>query len=343
MHKVSHHKSIILLLSAAFMILSVSGCQNKAENHTRAFFSMDTYMTLQCYGDSSAEQVLTEAESEVYRLASIFDAEIPSSDISLLNASGQAVVSDDTSAVISRSITISQSVNGSFNILVRPLVELWGFNTNSPSHPEDSAISDLLPIPEAVSIRIDGNEITLPECSRIDLGAIAKGYCSDRIRSILSENGIHSALVSLGGNVMALGSKPDGSAWKIAIRNPFDESGILGIVSICDRSVITSGSYQRYFEENGINYHHILDPETGCPADNGLVSVTVISTNGTNADALSTAFFVLGLDDSLSMIDTLPDNIRPDGIIFVSEDGTITVKGDIDFSPDNGTKCIYLP
>ena len=153
----------------------------------------------------------------------------------------------------------------------------------------------------------------------VDLGGIAKGYASDKLAELLKKKGVKSAWLSLGGNVCAIGTKPDGSPWRSAVQNPADENDYVGVVEISDACAVTSGGYQRYFEENGKKYHHIIDPATGKPAESGLTSVTIICKDGTKADALSTALYVMGLDDALAYWKTQDDF----EVILVTEEGEV--------------------
>ena len=149
------------------------------------------------------------------------------------------------------------------------------------------------------NIKMNGNKITLSQGMSIDLGGIAKGYTGDCVMEAMTEYGVESALINLGGNVQTLGTKPDGSMWKIAIQDP-ESDGTIGTLSVSDAAVITSGGYQRYFEENGTKYHHIINPKTGYPADSGLLSVTIVSDKGITGDGLSTALFVMGTSDAIA-------------------------------------------
>ena len=169
----------------------------------------------------------------------------------------------------------------------------------------------------------DGWTVTLLDGAQLDLGGIAKGYAADLLRAQLEKEGVTSATLDLGGDVFVMGRKTDGSDWRIAVKDPADTESYLGVVSAADKFVVTSGVYERYFEENGVRYHHILDPKTGCPAESGLVSVTVLCENGAWADALSTACFVLGPDGALALRDDLADQGTDFELILVTDDGRV--------------------
>ena len=197
-----------------------------------------------------------------------------------------------------QSLEISESTGGAFNPAIYPIMQLWGFDTKNYKIPDEKELNKALKnINES---KIEYNKETrvakLGKKMKIDFGGIAKGYTSSEIMKIFDTNGIKSGLVSLGGNVQALGCKTDKSKWKVAIQNPDNEEDYIGVLAIENKAVITSGGYERYFENNGKIYHHIIDPATGYPADSGLKSVTIVSEDGTLADGLSTSLFIMGLD-----------------------------------------------
>lgn len=175
-------------------------------------------------------------------------------------------------------------------------MELWGFTTKNYRVPESSEIADVLKHVSYTNVEVNGQQVTLSDGASIDLGGIAKGYTSSRVIQIMKDCGIEHAIINLGGNVQVLGTKTDGSDWRVAIQNPDSESSYLGVLSTADKAVITSGGYERYFEQDGQVYHHIIDPQTGYPSESDLTSVTIVCSDGTTADALSTALFVMGLD-----------------------------------------------
>lgn len=328
----------VLLLSIIFL----GACTVKEETvSSTGFFSMDTYVSLLCYGNES-QPAIEALKTEIHYLDNLFSAEKPASEIYKLNDHQQIRVSEETSALIDLSNTFHDLTDGAFNIAVRPLIALWGFNGDSPSVPSSESIHELLPVVSTVRLLGDGSIRYLDSKTSIDFGGIAKGYCGDRLSEILKKQGVKSALLSMGGNIIAYGAKPDGSDWNIAIMDPNDEESTVGIIKVSDRHVITSGSYQRYFTENGIQYHHILDPYTGWPASSGLKSVTVVSKSGAAADVLSTAFFILGMQKACTLASNLPAEYRPDGIIFIDENNTVSCFGDINFTPSGSTQVVYL-
>ena len=260
-------------------------------------FAMDTEMYLAVYGDESKEAI-AEAVSEIKRIDSLLSVGDEESEIYELNTNGSAVISEETYDLINEAVGIGVLTEGALDITVYPLMDAWGFTTQNYRVPEKEEIESLLELTGTDKIHYDENtgEMTLGEGTQIDLGAIAKGYTSSKLMEIFSQYDVVSAMVSLGGNVHVYKDKPDGTLWNVAIADPDDTSSYLGAVKVEDKCVITSGGYERYFEEDGVIYHHILDPSTGYPADSGVSSVTIVSSDGTLSDALSTSLFVMGLE-----------------------------------------------
>ena len=187
--------------------------------------------------------------------------------------------------------------DGALDISIYPIVKAWGFTTGDYQVPDESTIQSLLPMVDYTKVEFDkttGN-VTIPSGMTIDLGSIAKGYAGQQSAQYLRDNGVKSALLNLGGNVQTIGSKPDGSPWKVGIKDPNGDTPMM-VLSITDQAVITSGEYERYFEQDGHTYWHIMDPATGHPADSGLCSVTIVGDDGGTCDALSTSLFVMGLE-----------------------------------------------
>ncbi len=320
---------LVVLLSLMCLFTGCGGSAETSETEetaeTKQIFAMDTVMTITAYGEKAGE-ALSAAEQEIERLDGLFSVGEDTSDIAVLNRDKKAVVSEDTLYLLQRSRELWESTEGALNIGIYPLMEAWGFTTGEYRIPEESEIAALLQHLDIEEIRWDSEtrEVTIPETMGVDLGAIAKGYTSGRLMDIFAARGVTSAVVSLGGNVQALGTKPDGSSWRVAIEDPFEseDSSYAGILEIADKAVITSGAYERYFEENGKRYHHILDPSTGYPAENGLASVTIVSAAGTLADGLSTALFVMGKEGAEAYWQAHGEDFD---MILIEEDGTMTV------------------
>ena len=291
-------------------------------------FAMDTYMTVSAIGENAKEAVDASLE-EIRRLDALWSVGEEDSVVSALNRHERVELDEDTSALLEKAEAISSDTGGAFDITIYPLMEEWGFTTGQFRVPDPQELEELLEHVDSGRLGYDGqSSFTLPEDLQIDLGGIAKGYTSGRIMEIFEEFGIKAGLVSLGGNVETYRTKQDGSLWRIGIQNPdqsipaLAETDVIGIVQAADQAVITSGGYERFFEEGGITYHHILDPETGMPADNGLISVTIVSPDGCLADGLSTALFVMGREKALSYWEAHRDDFDA---ILVEVDGSITI------------------
>lgn len=319
--------------------LMLGGCGSQPAEDTgagepanRDFFAMDTYMTVTAYGERAAEAT-EAAETEVMRLDRMLSTGNADSEIARLNSEGRAVLSAEAGALVKRGLALYKETGDRFDIAIFPLVEAWGFTDQKYRVPSEEEINALLPLtdPEDVKVqdvaegtageaaedarggeapgtvadsRTPGVEVSFAKKGMaIDLGGIAKGYTSSRIMDIYRDYGITSGLVSLGGNVQVLGTRPDGSDWRVAIRDPGseedEETMYLGVLEAADTAVISSGAYERYFTQGGIVYHHIIDPATGHPANSDLQSVTIICRDGTLADALSTSLYIMGKDKAI--------------------------------------------
>lgn len=300
-------------------------------------------MYLKAYGEH-ADTALGYSSEQILSLEELFSVTSEKSDIWAINHSnGEPVsVSDDTIAVLNKAIEIGGKTNGALDVTIYPLLTEWGFTTDTQQVPTDDIIADKLKLIDYTKISVKGNTVQLPDNMQIDFGALAKGYTSDCVTDILKENGVKSALVNLGGNVHAVGTKPDGTLWKVGVQNPFSPSEQVCILEIADKAVITSGNYERFFtDENGRKYWHILDSTDGFPADNGLVSVTIVGENGLLCDALSTALFVLGTDKA---IDYWRNSADFEMILITDDEKIIYSEGlsdFINFTASYETEVIY--
>ena len=288
-------------------------------------YAMTTTMQLGAYGDRAAEAVQAAAE-EIVRLDKLLSVGNPESEIAKINAEGEGEVSADTLAMLKKAVKVHERSGGALDISVYPMMELWGFTTEEYRVPSQEEIDGILPLVDQDLMEIEEREegalVRLAEGQGIDLGAVAKGFTSDRVAQIFRSYGLESGLIYLGGNVHCLGSKPGGADWRIGIQDPGNSAGIVGVLAVSGKAVITSGAYERYFkdEETGKTYHHILDPATGCPAETGISSVTIVSPDGTLADSLSTACFVMGLDESVEYWREYGDDFE---MIIMDDDGLI--------------------
>ena len=226
-------------------------------------------------------------------------------------------ISEDLAALLSEGLDITRESDGAFDIAIAPLTSLWDFTAEDPKVPDDAAIQKALPLCSSDGVTIDGQDITLPSDDiQFDVGAIAKGYIADRLKDFLVKKGVNNAIINLGGNVLCIGSKPDGTPFKVGIQKPFaDRNETEAVMDITGKSVVSSGIYERCFKQGGKLYHHILNPKTGYPYDNSLISVTIISDQSVDGDALSTTCFALGLEDGLKFAEK-----KGVQAVFITED-----------------------
>lgn len=320
-------KRITAILMGIGISLAFAGCTSQSlegQQEQVNFFGMDTYMTITAYGEDAGEAV-EEAQARILELEKEWSVTDESSQIYQANHSGGSPVtlSDDTRDVVSFALEMAEKTGGALEPTIYPVLEAWGFTTDENRIPAPDEIQTLLEHVGYEQVSLSGNELTLPEGVELDLGAVGKGYAGDAAAEVIKEQGVTSALLDLGGNIQAVGKRPDGTDWRIGIRNPFGD-GQMGMLLASDCAVVTSGSYERYFVgEDGKEYTHIIDPETGYPVDNGLVSVSIIAEEGKVADALSTSMFVKGLEGAEEYWKEHQDfemiAVTEDGDIYVTE------------------------
>lgn len=286
-----------LIAAAVGTALVLGGCGKNIppESNSRSVFAMDTYMTV-TVNDGRIGDALNGAETELKRLDGLWSVTTEGSDMYRLDNAGGAPteVSPETAELIAFGQEMYDLTDGALDITLYPVVREWGFTTGEYKIPDQAAIDGLLKNTGADRITVSGNTVTLPQGMSADLGSLGKGAAGDAVTAILKKNGVTSALLDLGGNVQVIGAKPDGSPWRIGLRDPWSE-GSLGRLELTDCAVVTSGGYERFFVgEDGVTYWHILDPETGCPARSGIASATAVGKEGRLCDGLSTSLFVLG-------------------------------------------------
>lgn len=266
----------------------------------------------------------TNEKSELYKLNhrkdvsdGDFGTDGPTTPYPVSGTANTWHISEDLAALLSEGLDITRESDGAFDIAIAPLTSLWDFTAEDPEVPDDAAIQKALPLCSSDGVTIDGEDITLlSDDIQFDVGAIAKGYIADRLKDFLMKKGVKSAIINLGGNVLCIGSKPDGTPFKIGIQKPFaDRNETEAVMDITGKSVVSSGIYERCFKQDGKLYHHILNPQTGYPYDNGLISVTIISDQSVDGDALSTTCFALGLEDGLKFAEK-----KGVQAVFITED-----------------------
>ena len=316
-------KLFCFLLTAVLIsfLLPTAGFAAGVEKKSVSGFYMDTIITLTAYVDD--EDVLNDALRECGRYDHLLSRTQEDSDVWRINhAEGKPVtVSDDTIRILETAQKISALTDGAFDVTIAPCSTMWDFTSGEAVLPDAEELKAAAEKVDYTKLRIDGNTVTLPEGMMIDLGGIAKGYAADQVKAFLADRGVKSAILSFGGNIVALGLKPGDKPWNVAIRDidggPAD---YMLISKNYGASTVTSGIYERGFDLDGVQYHHLLDSSTGWPVQNELASVTIFSESSMMGDALSTTAFVLGTEKGCELIESL------DGIeaLFIARDRTVT-------------------
>ncbi len=290
-------RKVLCLLLLACLLLS--GCTAPARPAETNIFAMDTYMAFVAYGEG-ADEALLEATHLIQRLEKELSRTDEKSAVYAINHGTAAAVPADTLAVLEAALSLSDDTDGLFDVTIAPLVELWNITGETPHIATEDELAALVPLVGREHVHVDGDTVTLDDGCAIDLGGIGKGYAGDKVAELLGAKGLTGATASLGGNVVVLGTKPDGKLWTVAIQDPAS-TDYACLLSLTDCAVVTSGGYQRYFTaEDGTVYQHILDPRTGKPAESDLTSVSIICPDGTRADAYSTALYIMGEADAIA-------------------------------------------
>ena len=308
-----------ILLGLLVLLLLLLGCRAETA-HSAAGIACDTVVTITAYASQETVDgtLLVCADYEA-----LLSKTVAGSDIWNLNhAEGAPVeVHPETAALLRLAVDIGEASGGAFDVTIASVSDLWDFTADEPAVPDPETLRSAVSCVDYRNIVIEGNTVTLRNDARIDLGGIAKGYIADRVAAYLREHGVTSACINMGGNVVTIGKKPDGSEWTVGIRDPNgtpEQSA--EVLKLGSAAVVTSGNYERFFEIDGVRYHHILDPKTGMPVSNGLASVTIIGERSDLCDALSTACFVLGEEESKALLDRYGVQA-----IFIRTDGTRSV------------------
>ena len=320
------------LLLALTLLAGCGGCKGggaAAEKHEKQLFAMDTVMFLTAYG-GAGDQGLAAATDVINGLAADLDPEKEGGSVQALNAGagGSVAVSEDCVSVLQTALAARALTGGALDPALYPVILAWGFTTGEYRVPSRTELDALLAEKDtdAIAIDADAGTAALPEGMAVSLGAVAKGYAAQKAADAMAAAGVEQAILSLGGNVQTLGdTRPDGEPWQVAVTDPRDTGSYLGLLAVGQTAVVTSGGYQRYFEQDGHTYIHILDPATGMPAASGLLSATVVTANGAWADALSTALFVLGEERALALRDACLGTPDAFETVLVTEDGRVVV------------------
>lgn len=290
-------------------------------------FQIGTYIKISIYADEEVPSTDFDRMFEaIDQFEKLISKNIETSEVSLINQNAGIApvkVSDSIFELIQMGLEYGDISEGGFDISIGPLVDLWGIGTDGAHVPDQSEIDQALSVLDYQNILLNKTDQTVflkQKGMSLDLGAIAKGYIADHVKTLIQEEGYQSAIINLGGNVLTVGHKPNSDAWAIGVRDPKgDSSDIVGVLKLQDNSIVSSGTYERFFIENGKRYHHILNPKTGFPEVNQLQSVSIISEKSVVGDALSTSVFVMGLDKGFAYIESL-NQVEA---LFITEDGSI--------------------
>ncbi|WP_245583497.1 FAD:protein FMN transferase [Paenibacillus assamensis] len=290
---------------------------------SKSYFIFDTMVTVKLYDDPAYAQHFEHILNIMKDIESKMSRTLETSELYKLNThagKGPYQVSDETFMVIEKALDYAEKTNGRFDPTIGPLVSLWGIGTEQARVPAQAEIDEALKLVGYDTVTLDAANKTVSMAKpgmELDLGGIGKGYAADAIVDYIREQGVKSAIIDLGGNIYAVGTKPAGFDWTIGVQDPNETRGNqIGTMKIKDRTIVTSGVYERYLEHNGQYYHHILDPKTGYPAKSNLNSVTIVTDRSTDADALSTSAFALGVEEGIAFIEAKPNAEA----IFITED-----------------------
>ena len=310
-------KWVAAMLSGIMLMICASCGAKELPRVSKVGFYLDTVITLTAYTDQ--ESLLEEGLAECGRYEQLLSRTVEGSDVWRMNhAAGVPVeVSEDTIRILRTAQEVSEKSGGAFDVSIAPASTLWDFASGAAETPDDDTLAEAASRVDYRKISMEGNHVTMPEGMMIDLGGIAKGYIADQVKGFLEARGIEHAILSFGGNIVAIGCKPDGTPWKVGIQDIDRPTGEYMMVARNEGgSTVTSGIYERGFEKDGVWYHHILDPKNGWPVQNELASVTIFSESSLWGDALSTAAFALGTEKGIALLESL------DGVegIFIKKD-----------------------
>lgn len=351
----------VMLFLFLMCSVCIQGCALSASPHSETGFYLNTVVTITVYRRRDVP-LIQECFALCDSYEKMLSRTVEGSDIYRINHSnGESVeVSQETAWLLTQAISYAELSGGRIDPTVAPLMELWNFTgqasdevstqqegnggteagTNqtvtgetdsAPEHPDrvpaESDLLALLPHVNYKAIRIDGHTVTLTDPqARVDLGFIAKGYIADLMKEYLVGQGVTSAILNLGGNVLTIGQRPDGSPFQVGLQKPFGSQGeILAVLPVADRSMVSSGVYERCFEQDGRLYHHLLDPSTGHPVENGLLGVTILSDSSMEGDALSTTCFCMGPEEGMALVESLPGTEA----VFIMEDYSLRTSSGI--------------
>ena len=303
--------STIIILNIAIVIyvrLGNNGFRNLPQDRGSSFI-MNTMVQMRVYGDNASE-IIEESFERIRDIENKMSVNIEDSYIYQINANAgkpPVTVDDETFMVIKKAIEYAELSAGKFDPSIGPLVKLWGIGTANARVPAEEEINRAMGKVNYQWIELDEdtNSVMLrKEGMSIDLGAIAKGYAADVVKNIVEDKHSESAYIDIGGNIFVIGDKPDGKPWNIGIQDPRKNRGnLMAAIHLSDQTIVTSGNYERYFVEDELIYHHIIDPDTGRPARSGMMSTSIITDNSLSADAFSTIVFMQSPEKSMELIE----------------------------------------
>ena len=315
----------IRLFGLLLALCLISGCAQSKPAQLQ-LFAMDTVMSFSAYGDS-ADQALTQGQDYILQLEQTLSVTRQGSDVQRINQSGGewVTVAEETFALLEQARALCKTTGGALDITAYPAVKAWGFTTGVYRVPEAEELAQLAQQIDYTRLELDkaACAVRLPQGMALDLGAVAKGWAGEQLALLLKEQGVQSAALSLGGNIQTVGCKPDGSPWRVGIQDPHSQQGsYLASVSVEDMAVVTSGGYERYFEQDGLRYCHIIHPETAIPAQSGVASATIVGESGTLCDAYSTALFIMGAEEAARFWREHPGEFD---YVLILDDGSVHI------------------
>ncbi|WP_163336280.1 FAD:protein FMN transferase [Desulfopila sp. IMCC35008] len=313
---------ILFVVAICIPMLLLTGCGREV---SRTEFVLGTICTIRIFGGNESD--LDAAFARIRQIEKAMSRHRSDSEVTKIGRDGAEgmQLTTETCQVMKKGLEYGRLSDGLFDITIAPVAELWGFETEHAAVPASEAMHDALTKVDYRQVRLHNDcRLTSAPGQRIDLGAIAKGYASDEVARLLQKAGVQRALINLGGNVFVYGKKNDGKPWKLGIQDPLEQTGIpMGTLDVEGGAVVTSGIYERFVEQDGKKYHHLLDPRTGYPIANNLAGVSITTPSGIDADALSTSLFLLGMDKGCALLNRFPDS----GAVFITKDREITTCG----------------
>lgn len=314
-------------LTACFtaILLLCTGC-TEVQPLSRTAALLDTVVTISLY-DTQDTALLDECMEWISKREALWSRTAENSDIARINAAGgeTVTVAEETAALLLTAQTYAWLTDGAFDMTIAPLTDLWDLAAQSGALPDEKALNKATALVGAENVQISGCDVTLPDAqAAIDLGGIAKGQIADELSALLSEHGCESAIIDLGGNIFLHGSRPNGTDFHVGIADPRADGEVIAAVAVSNGSVVTSGSYERRYYVGEQSFSHILDPHTGEPVENDLLSVTILSPTSVDGDALSTACFVMGLEKARDFIGQFDDI---DAVFVTAEGEVIATEG----------------